>query len=114
MGAGTSFIGVTESVEAWVNGAANNGWLVRAFLSTSEKEPFFAGPGLPGFGVEFTTQSWAFASDHGTSQPELVVFYSMVPEPGMLELMSLGLAVVIAGNRQTRDVRAIRHPLSRA
>ena len=105
MGTGVSYIDVTESVEAWVNGAANHGWLVRAPFSTSENEPFFAGPGLPGFGVEFTTQSWAFASDNGMLQPQVVVFYSMVPEPGMLALLPLGLVVVMARRRQAR-----RHP----
>jgi hypothetical protein len=103
MGLGASYIDVTESVEAWVNGAANNGWLVRAPFSTSENEPFFAGPGLPGFGVEFTTQSWAFASENGTMQPQLVIFYSMVPEPGMLVLLSLGLVVVLVGSRHARQ-----------
>jgi hypothetical protein len=102
MGSGASYVDVTESVDAWVNGAANNGWLVRAPFSTSENEPFFAGPGLPGFGIEFTTQPWAFASDNGTFQPQLVIFYSMVPEPGVLVLMSFGLVVVLAGTRLAR------------
>jgi hypothetical protein len=107
MAVGASYIDVTESVEAWANGAANNGWLVRAPFSTSENEPFFAGPGLPGFGVEFTTQAWAFASDDAASQPRLMIMYGMVPEPGTWALVPLGL-VVIAGRRLVRRRVAVQ------
>ncbi len=101
MGVGASYIDVTESVEAWANGASNHGWLVRAPFSTSENEPFFAGPGLPGFGVEFTTQPWAFSSENGAFEPQLMIMYGMVPEPGTWALVPLGL-MLVAGRRLAR------------
>lgn len=83
---GQTYIDVTESVEAWVNGlTANNGWLVRAPFSTSENEPFFStNPAFPGFGVEFTTNPWAFGSESSGLAPRLIISYTVIPEPSAL------------------------------
>jgi hypothetical protein len=60
---------VTASVQAWANGAANDGWVL---LSTG-------------------SDSWGFSSCEGTGPPVLTVTYTnSTPEPSTLVLLGVG------------------------
>ncbi len=67
---------VTASVQAWANGAANEGW---AFLP-------------------FNTDGWRFSSSEGTVAPALHIRY--IPEPASLALLMAGGLLTLRGRRR--------------
>jgi hypothetical protein len=85
VGAGLFTLDVTRSVQAWADGAANNGWLLT--------------------GLTNGVNTIAFASAEDALAPELDVEFINVPEPGSATVLVLGAIAVRSlriGRRQGR------------
>ncbi len=76
---------VTASVQAWYQGTANNGWLLRA---TSHD-------GVAGEGVSFNTREGGI--DY---RPYLTIQYTVIPEPGSLTALMAGVATLLCRRRK--------------
>src|SRR5712664_1132256 len=78
-----STAGLVADVQAWLNSPANDfGWLLR-----SESE--LTGTSIRRFG----------SRDSGASAPTLTISYTPIPEPAILSILGLGLAVVVWRSR---------------
>lgn len=78
----SAFFDVTDTVQAWVNGAANNGWVLLAG----------------------STNGWRFGSSElGTiaDRPGLTITYA-VPEPGSIGMLVVVMLVGVARRRRKR------------
>ncbi len=79
-----STAGLVADVQAWLNSPANDfGWLLR-----SESE--LTGTSIRRFG----------SRDSGASAPTLTISYTPIPEPAILSILGLGLAVVVWRSRK--------------
>jgi hypothetical protein len=78
---------VTDTMQAWADGAANNGWVLTDFSGTD---------------------GWRIFGEGGTTPPRLEVTYGMlpagvsVPEPGVLALLGIGLIGLLFRRGMTR------------